>query len=95
MGPQRRLGIYVSYESPSIIRYLEPKTGDVFTARFADCHFNEVIFSALGEEKEQLEKGITWSEPSLLHLEHHTKRVRSTKDYIFIRNIKSISRYVH
>ena len=25
MGPQRRLGIYVGYESPSIIRYLEPK----------------------------------------------------------------------
>ena len=39
MGPQRRLGIYVGYESPSIIKYLEPTTGDVFTARFADCHF--------------------------------------------------------
>jgi len=50
MGPQRRLGIYVGYESPSIIRYLEPKTGDVFTARFADCNFNEAIFPLLGEE---------------------------------------------
>ncbi|CAA0822265.1 Unknown protein, partial [Striga hermonthica] len=36
MGPQRRLRIYVGYESPSIIKYLEPKTGDVFTARFDD-----------------------------------------------------------
>jgi len=51
MGPQRRLGIYIGYESPSIIRYLEPKTGDVFTARFADCHFNEAIFPALGEKR--------------------------------------------
>ena len=51
MGPQRRLGIYVGYESPSIIRYLEPKTGNDFTARFADCHFNEVIFPVLGGEK--------------------------------------------
>ena len=32
MGPQRRLGIYVGFESPSIIKYLEPLTGDPFTA---------------------------------------------------------------
>ena len=51
MGPQRRLGIYVDFDSPSIIRYLEPLTGDVFTARFADCHFNENVFSLLGGEK--------------------------------------------
>ena len=51
MRPQRRLGIYVGYESPSIIRYLEPQTGDIFTARFADCHFNEEGFPALGEKR--------------------------------------------
>jgi len=50
MGPQRRLGIYVGFESPSIIRYLEPLMGDVFTTRFADCHFNETNFPTLGEE---------------------------------------------
>ena len=48
MGPQRRLGIYVGYESPTIIRYLEPLTGDLFTARFADCHFDETFFQSLG-----------------------------------------------
>ena len=74
MGPQRRLRIYVVYDSPSIIRYFEPKTGDVFTARFADCHFNEAIFPALGGEKKQLKKEITWSEPSLLHFDPHTKQ---------------------
>ncbi|KAL4010522.1 hypothetical protein IC575_030019 [Cucumis melo] len=31
MGPQRRLGIYIRFESSSIIRYLELLTGDVFT----------------------------------------------------------------
>ena len=51
MGPQRRLGIYVGYDSPSIIKYLEPLTGDVFTARFADCHFNEANFPILGEKR--------------------------------------------
>ena len=39
MGPQRRLSIYVGYESPTIIRYLEPLLGDLFPAKFADCHF--------------------------------------------------------
>ena len=50
IDPQRRYGIYVSYESPSIIRYLEPKTGDVFTAQFVNYHFNEAIFPVLGGE---------------------------------------------
>ena len=33
MGPQRRLRIYINYESPSITKYLEPLMGDMFTAR--------------------------------------------------------------
>ncbi|KAL8097292.1 hypothetical protein AgCh_030429 [Apium graveolens] len=33
MGPQRRIGIYVGFDSPSIIRYMEPLNGDVFTIR--------------------------------------------------------------
>ena len=40
MGPQCRIGIYVGFDSSSIIKYLEPMTGNVFRARFADCHFN-------------------------------------------------------
>ena len=48
MGPHRKLGIYVGYQSPSIIKYLEPLTGDLFTARYADCIFNEDHFPALG-----------------------------------------------
>ena len=51
MVPQRRLGIYIGFDPPSIIRYLEPLTGDVFRARFAYCHFNEIVFPPLGGEK--------------------------------------------
>ena len=51
MGPQRRFGIYVGFDSPSIIKYLEPLTGDVFKARFEDYHFNETTFPPLGGEK--------------------------------------------
>jgi hypothetical protein len=35
-------------QSPSIIKYLEPLTGDLFTARFADSIFDEEHFPALG-----------------------------------------------
>ena len=45
------VGIYVGFDSPSIIRYLEPLTGDVSTVYFVDCHFNESVFPPLGGEK--------------------------------------------
>ena len=51
MGPQRHLSIYVGYNSPSIIRFLKFLTGDLFTPRFADCHFDETQFSSLGRPK--------------------------------------------
>ena len=63
MGPQRRMGIYVGYESPSIIKHLEPSTGNLFTARFADCHFDESNFPTLGGDNAQLKKEISWKIP--------------------------------
>jgi hypothetical protein len=33
MGPNKKLGIYVGYYSSSIIKYLEPLTGDLFHHR--------------------------------------------------------------
>jgi hypothetical protein len=51
MRLQRRLGIYIGFDSPSIIRYLEPLTSDIFKARFKNCHFDENIFPSLGREK--------------------------------------------
>jgi hypothetical protein len=50
MGPHRKMGIYVGYLSLSIIKYLDPLTGDLLTARYADCIFNEEHFPALGGE---------------------------------------------
>ena len=47
-GPQRRLGIYVGYDSPSIILYLDPLNGQLFRARFADCVFDESKYPRLG-----------------------------------------------
>ena len=51
MRPHRNLGIYVGYETPSIIKYLEPMTGDLHTARYADCVFDEDHFPTLGGDR--------------------------------------------
>jgi hypothetical protein len=51
MGPHRKLGIYVGFESPFIIKYLEPLTGDLHTARYANNISSEEHFSTLGGGK--------------------------------------------
>ena len=58
MGSQRRLRLYIGYGSPSIIRYPEPMTVDVFTAHFSYCQFDETIFPSLGGDKIVLEERI-------------------------------------
>jgi hypothetical protein len=56
--------------------YLEPKTGDLFTARYADSIFNEEHFLALGgglypDNKECQE--IDWTASSIQSLDPRTK----------------------
>jgi hypothetical protein len=50
MCPHRKMSIYVGYHSPSIIKYLEPITVDLFTTWYADCTFNEDHFPTLWGE---------------------------------------------
>jgi hypothetical protein len=76
MGSHRKLGIYVGYETPSIVKYLEPKPGDLFTARYDDSIFDEEHFLALGgglylNNKQCRE--IEWSSSSIQSLDPHTK----------------------
>ena len=76
MGPQRRLSIYVGFQSSSIIKYLELLTGEVFIARFAGYHFDENVFPPLGGGKpipKELRK-ISWNESFLSHLDSPTKQ---------------------
>jgi hypothetical protein len=75
MGPHRRMGIYAGYQSPSILKYLEPLTGDLFTARFAECIFNEDHFLALGRDNKFITYGweINWDDKSILLFDPRTK----------------------
>ena len=62
LGPQIIMGIYVGYESPSIIKYLEPSIGDKLS-------FWWIKFSNIrGRYKElkKLENKISWNELSIL-----------------------------
>ena len=71
MGPQRRSGIYIGFDSPSIIKYLEPLTRDVFRARFEGCHFDEANFPSLGGDKlpKEERREIIWNASSMSHLD--------------------------
>ena len=46
MDPQRHFDIYASFDS----RYLKTQISDVFMTHFIYYHFDETIFSSLGEE---------------------------------------------
>ena len=69
MGPQRKLGIYVRYDSLSTIKYLEIQMRYVFKAQFAECKFDKIMFPTLGEESRQLEKEVNWYASFLLNLD--------------------------
>nr|GEV74363.1 putative zinc finger, CCHC-type [Tanacetum cinerariifolium] len=61
----------VKNESPM---FLERIQGDLFTACFADCHFDESVFLKVRGVKKNQEKDVTWCEPSLLYLDPRTKQ---------------------
>ena len=78
MGPQRKLGIYIGYESPSILKYLELITRDQFTARYVDYIFDEDHFPALGGDKNQKLKEcleISWNLKDLQYLDPCTSQI--------------------
>jgi hypothetical protein len=91
MGPHRKLGIYVRYESLSIIKYLEPRNGDLFTARYADSIFDEEHFLALGgglylNNKECRE--IEWSASSIQSLDPCTRETKlEVQQIIHLQNL--------
>lgn len=85
MGPQRHRGIYIGFDSPSIIRYLEPTTTDIFRARYHDCQFWEDIFPTLStvstpnplhtSELQWQTKNTFWHDPRTSLVNDEVKRI--------------------
>ncbi|KAM2860900.1 hypothetical protein COP2_026148 [Malus domestica] len=94
MGPQRRLGIYVGFDSPSIIKYLEPLTCDMFTAHFADYHFEKTVFLSLEGENTVPEerKELTWVVPTLSHFD--TRSMQCENEVKMIVHLQSIANHM-
>jgi hypothetical protein len=65
----------VGYHSPSIIKYLELLTRDLFITRYTDCIFNEDHFPALGGDYKHHSKcqEINWDNKSILSSDPRTK----------------------
>ena len=50
IGSHRLEGIYVGFDSPSIVRYVLPHTGTLSKARFQNCQFDERVFPSLSSD---------------------------------------------
>ena len=68
IGAHRQEGIYVGFDSPSIIRYVNPSTGSLLRARFANCRFEEDIFPSLrgGATSQSASQGLIFKAPETL-----------------------------
>jgi hypothetical protein len=68
MDPHKRMGIYVEFQSPSILKYLKLLTGDLFTTWFVDCIFNEDHFFTLRGDNNFINDGreINWDDKSII-----------------------------
>jgi hypothetical protein len=68
--------IYVRFQSPAILKYLNPLTGDSFTTRFADYIFNEDHFLTLGGDNKFINDDweIDWDGKSILSSYPRTKK---------------------
>jgi uncharacterized protein YozE (UPF0346 family) len=75
MDPHRKLGIYMGYHSLSIIKYLKPLTGDLFTVWYADCIFNDDHFPALWEDYKYHSEyqEINWDDKYIISSDPRTK----------------------
>jgi hypothetical protein len=84
MGPYRKMGIYVGYHSPSIIKYLEPLTGDLFITQYANCIFNKDHFLALGGyyKYHSEYQEINWDDKSIISSNPHINNNMNNVSYV-------------
>ena len=73
IGSHRQEGIYVSFDSPSVIRYVSPKTRTLHKARFQNCQFGEHVFPTLISASPTSSLVFLAPETFTLNLDPHTR----------------------
>lgn len=90
--PKRQLGIYIGFESPSILRYLDPITGDSFVAHISMCKFNENLFPRLStEEQTAQECGFKFDQPDTVTLHKDPYNGQGEKEVRRILHLQGIA----
>lgn len=91
MGPRRQLGIYVGFQSPSIIRYLSPQTGDLFVAHITMCEFDETTFPKLGDDDGKPRPHFDFDQPDTKALHKDPYNGQGEKDVRRILHLQRIA----
>ena len=91
IGPHRQEGIYVGFDSKSIIRYLGPTTGALFRARFANCRFLEFVFPTLRAVPKPKYQDLNFIAPKILTMNPDPPTALSNTEVIKLLNLKSLA----
>ena len=89
MGRYRQEGVYVGFDSPSIIRYLDPTTRNLYKARFANCRFIETNFPPLPSQSKPTQLNFGAPETQTMNPDHPTP-LRNT-EVIKLLNLRNLA----
>jgi hypothetical protein len=71
IGPHRSEAIYLGYDSPNIVQYMDPSTGAILKARFANCKFVEDKFPTPPVDMLNKQVPLTFQAPETLTMKPH------------------------
>jgi hypothetical protein len=89
IGAHRQEGVYVGFDSPSIIRYLDPLTCNLYKARFANCKFIETHFPTLSIPSNPT--SLNFGAPETLTLNPDPPTPLTNTEVVKLLNLKSLA----
>ena len=89
IGAHRQEGVYVGFDSPSIIRYLDPLTCNLYKARFANCRFIETHFPPLSIPSNPT--SLNFGAPETLTLNPNPPTPLTNTEVVKLFNLKSLA----
>jgi hypothetical protein len=91
IGPHRQEGIYIGFDSTSIIRYLDPQTGNLLRARFVNCRFVETIYPTLKQKPAPPPEPLNFQAPETLTMNHDPPTSLTNTEVLKLLNLKSLA----